>query len=96
MAMAKGDDAVMKKRNKAIRKRLHKHSESSTAVSARVAAIIASKKRRKSGKRRMCEVLFQLCCGWLLGKCGEKGGNYWGEIRWGASALEAIYHPIFC
>ncbi|WOL01623.1 DEAD-box ATP-dependent RNA helicase 14 [Canna indica] len=50
--MAKGDDAVRKKRNKTNRKRL-RNSESS--VSARVAAIIAAKRRRKTGKRRGCE-----------------------------------------
>ncbi|KAG2672328.1 hypothetical protein I3760_13G035300 [Carya illinoinensis] len=52
--MAKGDDAVRKKKSKVNRKRLQKQ-DSSASVSARVAAIIASKKRRKSGKRRMCE-----------------------------------------
>lgn len=51
--MAKGDDAVRRKRNKANRKRLGKGT---STVSARVAAIIASKKRRQSGKRRKCEV----------------------------------------
>ncbi|XP_072981082.1 DEAD-box ATP-dependent RNA helicase 14 [Typha angustifolia] len=50
--MAKGDDAVRKKRNKTNRKRM-RNSES--AVSARVASIIAAKRRRKDGKRRMCE-----------------------------------------
>ncbi|KAG9459093.1 hypothetical protein H6P81_003601 [Aristolochia fimbriata] len=49
--MAKGDDAVRRKRNKAGRKRMRKDSN----VSARVASIIASKQRRKSGKRRVCE-----------------------------------------
>lgn len=50
--MAKGDDALRRKKNKVIRKRL-RNSESS--VTARVAAIIASKRRRKAGKRRICE-----------------------------------------
>ncbi|GJN07000.1 hypothetical protein PR202_ga24785 [Eleusine coracana subsp. coracana] len=50
--MAKGDDALARKRNKVRRKRLR---NSENAVSSRVAAIIASKKRRKSGKRRGCE-----------------------------------------
>ncbi|XP_020581504.1 ATP-dependent RNA helicase DBP3 [Phalaenopsis equestris] len=50
--MAKGDDALRRKRNKANRKRL-RNSESS--VSARVASIIAAKFRRKAGKRRICE-----------------------------------------
>ncbi|XP_062182331.1 ATP-dependent RNA helicase DBP3-like [Phragmites australis] len=50
--MAKGDDALARKRNKVRRKRLR---SSENAVSERVAAIIASKRRRKSGKRRSCE-----------------------------------------
>ncbi|KAG8093592.1 hypothetical protein GUJ93_ZPchr0012g20387 [Zizania palustris] len=50
--MAKGDDALARKRNKVRRKRLR---SGENAVSARVAAVIASKRRRKSGKRRMCE-----------------------------------------
>ncbi|XVF23399.1 hypothetical protein REPUB_Repub13aG0034600 [Reevesia pubescens] len=52
--MAKGDDAVRKKKNKAQRKKLNRQSDSST-VSARIASIIAAKKRRKTGKRRMCQ-----------------------------------------
>lgn len=51
--MAKGDDAVRRKRNKTHRKRM-RNSEST--VSARVASIIAAKHRRKAGKRRICEV----------------------------------------
>ncbi|KAF0933305.1 hypothetical protein E2562_017090 [Oryza meyeriana var. granulata] len=50
--MAKGDDALVRKRNRVRRKRLR---SSENAVSARVAGIIASKRRRKSGKRRACE-----------------------------------------
>ncbi|XP_062202339.1 DEAD-box ATP-dependent RNA helicase 52B-like [Phragmites australis] len=50
--MGKGDDALARKRNKVHRKRLR---SSDNAVSERVAAIIASKRRRKSGKRRACE-----------------------------------------
>ncbi|CAK9313380.1 unnamed protein product [Citrullus colocynthis] len=53
--MAKGDDAVARKRNKATRKKLRSKSGDSSSVSARVAAIIASKKRRMSGKRRQCQ-----------------------------------------
>ncbi|CAN6438660.1 unnamed protein product [Victoria cruziana] len=49
--MAKGDEAKNKKRNKALRKRMRKD----TPVSARVASVIASKRRRKAGKRRICE-----------------------------------------
>lgn len=50
--MAKGDDAVAKKKNKERRKKMQKEGSS---VSARVASIIAAKKRRLSGKRRMCQ-----------------------------------------
>ncbi|KAG6522278.1 uncharacterized protein LOC122052736 [Zingiber officinale] len=50
--MAKGDDMVRRRKNKTNRKRA-RNSES--AVSARVAAIIAAKRRRKDGKRRTCE-----------------------------------------
>ncbi|KAL5709620.1 hypothetical protein ACHQM5_020285 [Ranunculus cassubicifolius] len=53
--MAKGDDALRRKKNKQIRKRMRADTDSSSKVSARVAAIIASKQRRKNGKRRMCE-----------------------------------------
>ncbi|XP_031488839.1 ATP-dependent RNA helicase DBP3 [Nymphaea colorata] len=49
--MAKGDDAKRKKRNKALRKRMRKDAP----VSARIASAIASKRRRKAGKRRICE-----------------------------------------
>ncbi|RWR83475.1 DNA/RNA helicase [Cinnamomum micranthum f. kanehirae] len=49
--MAKGEDAVRKKRNKSQRKKLRKES----SVTARVASIIAAKRRRKMGKRRVCE-----------------------------------------
>ncbi|OMO56596.1 hypothetical protein COLO4_35597 [Corchorus olitorius] len=52
--MAKGDDAVRRKKNKAQRKKLNRQNDSST-VSARVASIIAAKKRRKAGKRRNCQ-----------------------------------------
>ncbi|XP_028780424.1 probable ATP-dependent RNA helicase ddx5 [Neltuma alba] len=52
--MAKGEDAVRRKKNKSIRKKLRKQNDSSS-VSAKVAAIIAAKKRRLSGKRRMCQ-----------------------------------------
>ncbi|CAK7325322.1 unnamed protein product [Dovyalis caffra] len=50
--MAKGDDAVAKKKNKVRRKKMRREGAS---VSARVASIIAAKKRRLSGKRRMCQ-----------------------------------------
>lgn len=50
--MPTGEDYKIKKKNKSLRKKLR--SESST-VSNRIAAIIAQKKRRQSGKRRMCQ-----------------------------------------
>ncbi|KAL2326692.1 hypothetical protein Fmac_025750 [Flemingia macrophylla] len=49
--MAKGEDAVLRKKNKKLRKK----NNSSSSVSAKVAAVIAAKKRRKAGKRRMCQ-----------------------------------------
>ncbi|CAN1140191.1 ATP-dependent RNA helicase DBP3 [Linum perenne] len=52
--MAKGDDALARKKNKSLRKKQQKDT-SSSAVSARVASIIAAKKRRLSGKRRQCQ-----------------------------------------
>lgn len=51
--MAKGEDALIRKKNKKLRK---KNSSGSSSVSAKVAAVIAAKKRRKAGKRRMCQV----------------------------------------
>uniref|UniRef100_A0A6N2MCA6 Uncharacterized protein n=1 Tax=Salix viminalis TaxID=40686 RepID=A0A6N2MCA6_SALVM len=50
--MAKGDDALAKKKNKERRKKMRKEGSS---VSARVASIIAAKKRRLSGRRSMCQ-----------------------------------------
>ncbi|PIA54796.1 hypothetical protein AQUCO_00900992v1 [Aquilegia coerulea] len=50
--MVKGEDAVRRKKNKLNRKKMR--ADTST-VSARIAGIIASKQRRKAGKRRMCE-----------------------------------------
>ncbi|XP_078434822.1 P-loop containing nucleoside triphosphate hydrolases superfamily protein [Wolffia australiana] len=52
--MAKGDDAVARKKNRASRKK-GRAMKTKESVSARVAAIIASKRRRKSGKRRVSE-----------------------------------------
>ncbi|GKV34265.1 hypothetical protein SLEP1_g42650 [Rubroshorea leprosula] len=52
--MAKGDDIVRRKKNKANRKKQNRQKDSS-AVSARVASMIAAKKRRKAGTRRMCQ-----------------------------------------
>ncbi|KAD2093505.1 hypothetical protein R6Q59_008751 [Mikania micrantha] len=50
--MPKGEDAIIRKKNKSIRKKLRSDS---AKVSNRIAAIIAQKKRRQSGKRRMCQ-----------------------------------------
>ncbi|KAI3809244.1 hypothetical protein L1987_25214 [Smallanthus sonchifolius] len=50
--MAKGEDAIIRKKNKSIRKKLRSDS---AKISNRIAAIIAQKKRRQSGKRRMCQ-----------------------------------------
>uniref|UniRef100_A0A1J3E6X5 DEAD-box ATP-dependent RNA helicase 5 n=1 Tax=Noccaea caerulescens TaxID=107243 RepID=A0A1J3E6X5_NOCCA len=52
--MAKGDDALARKKNKLTRKKMSRKNDSAT-VSARIAALIAAKKRRKSGKRSMCQ-----------------------------------------
>ncbi|XP_058724059.1 ATP-dependent RNA helicase DBP3 [Vicia villosa] len=52
--MAKGDDSLLKKKNKKLRKRLNSKNDS-TSVSAKIGAVIAAKKRRKAGKRRNCE-----------------------------------------
>ncbi|KAL1206971.1 DEAD-box ATP-dependent RNA helicase 5 [Cardamine amara subsp. amara] len=52
--MAKGDDSVQRKKNKLARKKMSRKNDTAT-VSTRIAAIIAAKKRRKSGKRSMCQ-----------------------------------------
>ncbi|KFK32283.1 hypothetical protein AALP_AA6G222400 [Arabis alpina] len=52
--MAKGDDALARKKNKSNRKKLNRKNDSAT-VTTRIASIIAAKKRRKSGKRSMCQ-----------------------------------------
>lgn len=57
VSMAKGNDIVTRKKNKANRKKLNSQTQSSSSVSARVAALIAAKKRRKSGTRRKCQVI---------------------------------------
>lgn len=57
--MAKGDDNVQRKKNKVTRKKMSRKNDTAT-VSARIAAIIAAKKRRKSGKRSMCQVSHSL------------------------------------
>ncbi|KAF3514470.1 hypothetical protein F2Q69_00010136 [Brassica cretica] len=52
--MAKGDDALARKKNKSNRKKMNRKNDSAT-VSTRIAAIIAAKKRRQTGKRSMCQ-----------------------------------------
>ncbi|CAN7078672.1 unnamed protein product [Brassica oleracea var. botrytis] len=52
--MAKGDDALARKKNKSNRKKMNRKNDSA-AVSSRIAAIIAAKKRRRTGKRSMCQ-----------------------------------------
>ncbi|KAM7526825.1 hypothetical protein LguiA_016727 [Lonicera macranthoides] len=49
--MGKSDDSITRRKNKSIRKKQNETSK----VSTRVAAIIAAKKRRKTGKRSMCQ-----------------------------------------
>ncbi|XP_058182578.1 DEAD-box ATP-dependent RNA helicase 5 [Rhododendron vialii] len=51
--MAKGDDALRRKKNKLNRKK--QRADVSATVSNRIAAIIAAKKRRLTGKRRNCQ-----------------------------------------
>lgn len=51
--MGKGDDAIAKKRNKGIRKRMRKDLATS---SPHVNGIIAAKRRKKDQTRRMCRV----------------------------------------
>ncbi|KZV55299.1 hypothetical protein F511_06776 [Dorcoceras hygrometricum] len=53
--MGRSDDSISRRRNRKSRKRHEDKKDSSSKVSARVAAIIASKNRRKSGKRRLCQ-----------------------------------------
>ncbi|XWS56338.1 hypothetical protein CRYUN_Cryun09bG0077400 [Craigia yunnanensis] len=61
--MAKGDDAVRRKKNKEQRKKLNRQSDSST-VSTRIASIIAAKKRRKADSElRNVEKILGMCFG---------------------------------
>ncbi|XP_073306261.1 uncharacterized protein [Primulina huaijiensis] len=53
--MGRSDDSISRRRNKQSRKKQENKKDSSSKVSARVAAIIAFKNRRKSGKRRQCQ-----------------------------------------
>ncbi|XP_073123256.1 uncharacterized protein [Henckelia pumila] len=53
--MGRSDDSISRRRNKKSRKKQDDTTDSSSKVSARVAAIIAFKNRRKSGKRRLCQ-----------------------------------------
>lgn len=51
--MAKGDDAIAKNRNKAIRKRNRRVGADSIEA---IQGVQAAKRRRKAGTRRACEV----------------------------------------
>ncbi|XP_051116598.1 uncharacterized protein LOC127241529 [Andrographis paniculata] len=53
--MGRSDDSISRRKVKKSRKKQEKQGESSSKVSNRVAALIAAKKRRHSGKRRMCQ-----------------------------------------
>ncbi|THU50200.1 hypothetical protein C4D60_Mb06t17600 [Musa balbisiana] len=82
--MAKGDDAVRRRKNKTSRKRM-RNSES--AVSARVATIIAAKRRRKTGNRRICEVLLMNIRSLLLDAT---------PVRWQSAFLWCPASHIMC
>lgn len=56
--MGKSDNSIARRKNRKIRKK-QENKDSSSKVSARVASIIAAKKRRMSGKRRHCQVTLQ-------------------------------------
>lgn len=51
--MAKGDDALAKKKNKAIRKRNRRAGAGTTDA---IEGVQSHKRRRKAGTRRVCEV----------------------------------------
>lgn len=51
--MAKGDDALAKKKNKAIRKRNRRAGANTTEA---IEGVQSHKRRRKAGTRRVCEV----------------------------------------
>ncbi|KAL6523796.1 hypothetical protein OROHE_016334 [Orobanche hederae] len=53
--MGKSDDSISRRRSKKINRKQENKRDSSSKVSARVATIIAAKKRRQTGKRRMCQ-----------------------------------------
>ena len=52
--MAKGDDALAKKKNKAVRKRNRRAGAGTVEA---IEGVQAHKRRRKAGTRRVCEVL---------------------------------------
>ena len=52
--MAKGDDALAKKKNKTIRKRNRRAGAGTTEA---IEGVQSHKRRRKAGTRRVCEVL---------------------------------------
>ncbi|GER28936.1 ATP-dependent RNA helicase [Striga asiatica] len=53
--MGRSDDSISRRRSKKIKRKQENKVDPSSKVSARVAAIIAAKKRRHTGKRRMCQ-----------------------------------------
>lgn len=53
--MGKSDDSINRRKNKRSRRKAEEKKDASSKVSSRVAAIIAAKKRRLTGKRRMCQ-----------------------------------------
>ncbi|KAL3630106.1 hypothetical protein CASFOL_023090 [Castilleja foliolosa] len=53
--MGKSDDSISRRRNKKSLKKQENKKNPASQLSARVAAIIAAKKRRQTGKRSMCQ-----------------------------------------
>ncbi|KAK6144694.1 hypothetical protein DH2020_021514 [Rehmannia glutinosa] len=53
--MGRSDDSISRRRSKKNNRKLENKKDRSAKVSSRVAAIIAAKKRRQTGKRRMCQ-----------------------------------------
>lgn len=53
--MGKSDDSISRRRSKRIRRKAEDKKDASSKVSSRVAAFIAAKKRRQTGKRRQCQ-----------------------------------------
>jgi len=62
--MAKGDDALAKKKNKAIRKRNRRAGAGTTEA---IEGVQSHKRRRKAGTRRVCEVFAGFFMFWYIG-----------------------------